>query len=490
MTFSTPTASAALPSVAIRWWILAIILMADIVDLLDATITNIAAPSIASSLGGGPALIPWLGSGYALAMGILLVPGGRLGDKFGRRRMFLIGLAGFTAASVAVGLSQSPEAIIIARLVQGAFGALLVPQGFGILTQSFPREEMGKVFSFFGPVMGISAVAGPIVAGALINADIAGLGWRSAFLINLIVGLVAFAAAWFILPHDPGDRSLRIDITGATLLGMAMLGLLFGMIEGSSAGWPPFAIAALLLGLLLFAAFAWQQQRATEPLLRRSLLQNRGFTAGLIVGIALFAALAGSMLVIGLFVQFGLGFSPLQAAIATAPVAIGIVIASLIAHRYVTRLGRRLVQISLITLLFGVAGFLLVVQSQSIATLSSTWWLIAVPLLVIGLGAGPAFASVFDIALGDVTAEEAGSASGSVAAVQQLASALGAAAVTTVYLHLAAESQSSATVASLGVAIVALGLATLLSALMPQKAQGGEAQAEGEALAEGAPLVT
>lgn len=476
MSLSAPVAPAAMPNAAMRWFILAIILLADIVDLLDATITNIAAPSIARSLGGGPALIPWLGSGYALAMGILLVPGGRLGDKFGRRRMFLIGLAGFTAASVAVGLSPTPTAIIIARLVQGAFGALLIPQGFSILIKTFPREEMGKVFSFFGPVMGTTAVAGPIVAGALINANIAGLGWRSAFLINLIVGVFAFTAAWFILPADPGDHTLRIDATGAIFLGAAMLGLLFGMVEGSSAGWPQYTMAAALLGALLFGVFAWQQQRAAEPLLRRSLLQNRGFTAGLIVGIALFAALGGAMLVIGLFVQFGLGYSPLQASIATAPVAIGIVVASLVAHRFVAKLGRALLQISLIVLLLGVAGFLWLVQSQPIAVLGDSWWLMALPLLLIGLGAGPAFATVFDIALGDVAGDEAGSASGSVAAVQQLASAAGVAAVTTVYLHLAATSQSNATAASMLLALVMLGFATLLTTRMPRRAQaeGGD----------------
>jgi MFS family permease len=156
---------------AAAWLVLGIVLVAEVMDLLDSTI---AAPTISSSLHGGPGLIKWLGASYALALGVLLVTGGRLGDKYGRRRTFLIGLAGFTAAS----LAWDPPSIIVARLVQGAFGALLIPQGFGILGSAFPREHIGKAFSAFGPVLGLSAVGGPLLAGLLIDANLFGLGWR------------------------------------------------------------------------------------------------------------------------------------------------------------------------------------------------------------------------------------------------------------------------------------------------------------------------
>src|ERR1700721_1824840 len=152
---------------AAAWLVLGIVLVAEVMDLLDSTITTIAAPTISSSLHGGPGLIKWLGASYALALGVLLVTGGRLGDKYGRRRTFLIGLIGFTAASLACGLAWDPPSIIVARLVQGAFGALLIPQGFGILGSVFPREHIGKAFSAFGPVLGLSAVGGPLLAGLL-----------------------------------------------------------------------------------------------------------------------------------------------------------------------------------------------------------------------------------------------------------------------------------------------------------------------------------
>jgi hypothetical protein len=163
--------------------------------LLDSTITNIAAPTVARDLHGGEAVVQWLGASYALALGVLLVVGGRLGDKYGRRRLFMIGITGFTLASIACGLTFSPESIIIARLVQGAFGALLIPQGFGILESVFPRDQIGKAFSAFAPTMGLSAVGGPILAGFLIDADLFGLGWRSMFLINIVLGGAAILAA-------------------------------------------------------------------------------------------------------------------------------------------------------------------------------------------------------------------------------------------------------------------------------------------------------
>ena len=188
--------------------ILAIVLLADVLDLMDSTITNIAAPTIVRDLGGGQALIKWLGASYALAMGVLLVVGGRLGDRYGQRRIFLVGIAGFTLASVGCGLSVDPAMLVAGRLVQGGFGALLIPQGIGILITAFSREQLPRAVSAFGPVMGASAVLGPVVAGFIISADIAGLTWRPIFLINIVLGTTGFVAALRLLPQDgPAARS-------------------------------------------------------------------------------------------------------------------------------------------------------------------------------------------------------------------------------------------------------------------------------------------
>ena len=279
----TPPSEAAAPPGKLpvsAWAILAIVLTADIMDLLDSTITTIAAPTISAQLHGGPGLIKWLGASYALALGVLLVTGGRLGDKYGRRRTFLIGIAGFTAASLACGLAWDPASIIVARLLQGAFGALLIPQGFGILGAVFPREQIGKAFSAFGPILGLSAVGGPLLAGVLIDANLFGLGWRPMFLINIVLGVAGLAAGLSLLPRDAGDAGVSIDTAGSALLAGCMLGLLFGLIQGSTDGWTALPIAAIAAGLALFAAFCQRQRTVAAPLIKPSLLRNRGSPPG------------------------------------------------------------------------------------------------------------------------------------------------------------------------------------------------------------------
>jgi len=310
--------------------ILAIVLIADVLDLMDSTITNIAAPTIVRDIGGGESLIKWLGAGYALAMGVLLVVGGRLGDRYGKRRMFLIGIAGFTLASLACGLSADPAMLVASRLVQGGFGALLIPQGIGILIGAFSREQLRGAVSAFGPVMGASAVLGPIAAGFIISADIAGLTWRPIFLINIVLGSIGFAAAVRLLPHDAPVSAVPIDGLGAGLLGASMLSLIYGLIEGSTAGWTVVPAGCLAAGAVLLACFGARQRLAAEPLILPSLLANRGFTAGLLLGLAFFAAVNGLAYVLSLFFQTALGLTPDHAAIALGPLMVGIIIASVV----------------------------------------------------------------------------------------------------------------------------------------------------------------
>jgi len=444
-----------------RWAVLAVVLAADVIDLLDATITNVAAPTITRDLGGGASLVQWLGASYALALGVLLVPGGRLGDKYGRRRLFLTGLAGFVAASLACGLAPAPAFLVAARLVQGAFGALLVPQGFGILGATWPREEIGKAFSLFGPVMGLSAVGGPILAGFLVDADLAGLGWRPMFLINLLLGGTALLAAARLLPRDAGDPSVSVDGTGSALLGGAMLGLLGGLIDGS-AGWTARPLALLVLGLALFAAFCHRQRTAAEPLIRPTLLRNRGFTSGLILGVLAFAAVAGLLYVLSLHFQRGLGRSPAGTALGLVPLSAGIVVASIACYRLIHTHGRRLVVAGLLLILTGCGGLALLADRDGPLLLP--------PLLLVGLGMGACFGTVYDVTIGDIAPEEAGSASGALNAVQQLANSVGAAAVTTVYFKTADGGESHALLASLAAVAVTVLVCLPLVLLLPRRA--------------------
>jgi EmrB/QacA subfamily drug resistance transporter len=445
-----------------RWAVLAVVLAADVLDLLDATITNIAAPTITRDLGGGASLVQWLGASYALALGVLLVPGGRLGDKYGRRRLFLLGLAGFVAASPACGLAPNPTVLVVARLTQGAFGALVIQQGFGILGATWPREEIGKAFSLFGPVMGLSAVGGPILAGFLVDADLAGLGWRPMFLINLLLGGGALLAAARLLPRDTGDASVRVDGPGSALLAGAMLGLLGGLIDGSAGGRSSRPLTLLLLGLALFAGFCHRQRTAPEPLIRPSLLHNRGFTSGLVLGVLAFAAVAGLLYVVSLHLQRGLGRSPAGTALGLIPLSAGIVVASIACYRLIHTYGRRLVVAGLLLILAGCGGLALPAEGGG--------WALVPPLLVIGLGMGTCFGTVYDVTIGDIAPEEAGSASGSLNAVQQLANAIGAAAVTMVYFKSADAGETHALHTSLTAVAAATALCLPLVRLLPHRA--------------------
>ena len=449
--------------------ILAVVLIADVLDLMDSTITNIAAPSIVRDIGGGESLIKWLGASYALAMGVLLVVGGRLGDRYGKRRLFLTGIAGFTAASLVCGLAADPVMLIAGRLVQGGFGALLIPQGIGILLATFSREQIPRAVSAFGPVLGGSAVLGPIVAGFIIDADIGGLSWRPVFLINIVLGAVGFAAALRLLPHDGPGSTVPIDGLGAGLLSGTMAGLLYGLIEGSTAGWTALPIVSLVAGAVLFAGFGLRQRLASDPLILPSLLANRGFTAGLLLGLAFFAAVNGLAYVVSLFFQLALGLRPAAAALGLAPMMAGIIGASFAGRPLITKLGRLLVVIGLGITLAGAAGVWATVLAEGAAV---SVWMLAPSLLVLGVGMGACFSSIYDVAIGDIAPAEAGSASGALSAVQQLAAGSGSAVVTTVYFsqlsrHGAAHAMTVSVAVVGAIAALGLGLVWLLPRSAP-----------------------
>jgi len=463
----TEPISSAAPSAKLMWAILGIVLVADLLDLLDSTITTIAAPSIVADLGGGPSLVKWLGAAYALAMGTLLVVGGRLGDKYGQRRVFLIGMAGFTLASAACGLAPNPATIIVARILQGGFGAMLIPQGMAIMTKSFTRDMLGKAFGAFGPMLGLCSIGGPVLAGFIIDANIAGLGWRPVFLINIILGSVGLVAAIRLLPRVEADPTTRIDPTGSVLLGAAMFSLLYGLIQGSSDGWTVAPIALLGAAAIFFAGFCRRQSTATHPLIKPSLLANKGFTSGLIVGFAFFAALSGLIYVISLFLQTGLHYSPSHASLALLPLMVGLILAAGACMGLIAKLGRILVLVGLFLTLVG-AGLLFAVVAT--VGLQATWWQLAGAIFMIGMGMGACIGTIFDIALGGVDPDEAGGASGSLSAVQQIAAGVGSAAVTSVYFSTLHVGQIHAMTVSLIVVIAITALCLVAFPLLPRVA--------------------
>ncbi|MFI0416958.1 MFS transporter [Spongiactinospora sp. 9N601] len=414
------------------WAVLALVLLADALDMIDATVTNIAAPTIVDHIGGGDGLIKWLGASYALAMSVLLIIGGRLGDRYGQRRLFLIGMSGFTLASAACGLAAGPGVMIFARILQGAFGALLIPQGIAIMTRHFTPDMRRTSFNLFGPLLGIATIGGPVLAGFVIDADFAGLSWRPIFLVNLLLGTVGVVLAARILPRDNADRSVTVDGVGAGILAVAMFGTMFGLIEGSETDWSALSLAALALGVVFLLLFARRQRTATAPLIEPSLFRNKGFTSGLLVGLMFFAVTNGLGFVISLFIQQALGASPGSAALGMLPLTLGIIAGAGAGMALTKKLGRTLILAGMLVTLAG-AGWLLalVITSGTDVTLLA----LAPASVLAGIGMGACFGTLFDITIGDTAPAEAGSASGTLTAVQQLATALGSATVTTVYLH-------------------------------------------------------
>ncbi|MFB9472381.1 MFS transporter [Nonomuraea salmonea] len=467
MTMSATVGPPATASSRRMWAILGLVLLADALDMIDATVTNIAAPTITAELHGGEGLIKWLGSAYMLAMGVLLVVGGRLGDKYGQRRLFLIGISGFTIASAMAGLSPNPTLLILARGAQGAFGALLIPQGMAIMTKTFSRDMLTRAFALFGPLLGAASVGGPILAGFVIDADIAGLSWRPIFLVNLVLGGLGLVLAVRLLPHDDGDASTGVDGVGSGLLAATMFGLLLGLVEGSSNGWTTIPILSIIAGLAFLAAFARRQSTATDPLLKPSLLRNRGFSSGLLTGLIVFAATTGLVYVLSLFMQQGLHASARDASLGLLPMTVGIIVAAGACMALIKKLGRTLIFLGLAIILIG-CGWLLVLVTGSGTDLSL--WTLAPAVFLTGLGMGACYGTIFDIAIGDIDPDEAGSASGSLSAIQQLAAGIGSATVTSVFFQSTASGLGHAMTTSLIVVVALTAITVPAVILMPRRA--------------------
>ena len=426
----TETASSPVTRNPLRWFVFAVVVIANMMDLMDATIVNIAGPSIRAELGGGTSTLQWLSAGYTLAFAIFLITGARLGDIVGRRRMFLIGSAGFTVMSAACAIAPSIATLIAFRVLQGAFGAMLIPQGIGMLKESFEDDEMGKVFGVFGPMLALSALVAPILAGVIVEADVWGTGWRLVFLINVPIGIVALAGAVKVLPCTVAHPGIRLDVRGMVLVGAALTAIIYPLIQGQSEGWPTWMFAMLGAGVLLLAAFAvWERRHTGDPLIERSLLGNRTYISGILVLLAFFGAFGGLVLCVSLFAQLGMGFSPVHAALTLMAMIAGMMAGMVGSFLLVARLGRHLLHVGMV--LIGIGTVVLAVTVSGTVTVSTM--ALAPGLLLIGLGAGASAGQLFEFIIAGVGVEEIGSASGVLEAAQQLATAVGVAALGTVF---------------------------------------------------------
>jgi EmrB/QacA subfamily drug resistance transporter len=414
----------------LRWVVAAVVLAANVMDILDATIVTVAAPSIHRDLGGGASTIQWLSAGYTLAFAVLLIAGARLGDIFGRRRLFLIGSAGFTLFSAACAVAPTIGVLIALRVLQGAFGALLIPQGFGLMKQVFTDDaEIGKAMGLFGPATGLPMLAAPIVAGALIDANLWGTGWRLVFLINVPIGALALLLAIRSLPRGATHPDVKIDMGGVWLVGLALVAIIYPLIQGQADGWPAWTFAMLAAGAVLLLAFLRHERRSDNPLIEPTLLTNRTYLSGIAVVLALFGAFGGLLLCVSLFGQLGEGWSPIHAGLTLTPMVVGMILGMLGSSAVVRRLGRHLLHIGILLIAGGAVGLALILTNAHTA---STWDLVP-GLFCIGVGVGASIGQLFQLILTSVSMDEVGSASGVMEAVQQLSTALGVAVLGTIF---------------------------------------------------------
>ena len=424
-----------------RWAILGVMLAAEIMDMLDATIVNVAGPSLETSLGTNALGLQWVIGGYALALGAGLILGGRLGDRFGRRRMFLLGLSAFTIASLLCSLAPTAELLIAFRLIQGAAGALLLPQGLGLLRENLSGSELAVAFGIFGPALGLGGILGPIIGGGLIEADILGLGWRSVFLVNIPIGIIALVVAWRILPRRSGDRTISIDLRGAAIIVASSGILVLGLTFGPELDWPLWAWACVAAGLAGFVLFGWQQRhllaRGGVPLVTATMFTRRAYTFGL-VGIALFfSSLTGTQLVLTLFLQLGNGFTAGEAGLSNLPLALGSAVGGAISGAWLAeKIGRSVLQLGAVVQLLGAGLLWFALQQPGDFSI----WTITPGIALFGVGGGAIIAALFSTILAAVRDDEIGSASGVLTAVQAIASAVGVAIFASVFFDAAADS--------------------------------------------------
>ena len=461
----------------LRWLAVVVLLFAAFMDLLDTTIVNVALPAIEKELNATAAQLEWIVSGYVLSFAVLLITGGRLGDIFGRKRMFLIGVTGFTLASASCAAATSGDMLVASRLVQGALGAMMIPQVLSIIQVMFAPKERAGVFGALGAISGLAAVAGPLIGGILVTHNAFDLGWRSVFIINVPVGVLLFIAAAVCIPESRSVKRVGLDLLGVVLISATLFLLVFGLIEGRELDWPPGIWIMIAASPVLLAVFVWQQsardEKSGSALVPTSLFHSRGYSAGVITSFSFSASIGGFFLILVLYLQIGLGFTAIAAALTTLPFSIGALVGSGIAVPLGPRLGKRLILLGALAQIGGYLWIAHIVAAQGNALVGPD--LIA-PMTLAGLGLTLLVVPLTDVALAQTSIANAGAASGVLGTFQQVGSAIGVAVVGVVFFGIVGATfvpdvLRDAFLGGIWVPITALCLAALASFLLPSVTQ-------------------
>ncbi|MHA6762227.1 MFS transporter [Streptacidiphilus sp. PAMC 29251] len=420
-----------------RWLALAVVMTASLMDMVDVTIVNIAVPSIQRDTGASFSAVQWITAGYALTFAIGLITGGRLGDIYGRKRLFLLGIGGFTLASALCGFAANPDMLVATRMLQGAAAALMVPQVLSIIHTTFAAEERGKVFGMFGAMIGLGAVTGPLFGALLTQWNLFGLEWRPIFLINLPMGIAGLVLGFRYITESKAPQALRLDLGGVALASTGLLMLLYPLMQGRESGWPVWGFVSMAasapVGWLFVRYERAKAGRDGSPLVELSLFRVRSFAAG--IGVQLVQGLLCGVFFLTwtLYMQLGLGWTPLHAGLTGLPFALGVsTAAGLSVQLLVPRFGRKVLQAGALVM---AAGVLLYIGEEHRYGGGLHSWQMILPLLVMGAGMGLIVAPLTDLVLSEVPREHAGSASGLINTTMQLGAALGMGLVSVVFLN-------------------------------------------------------
>ena len=415
---------------------LATLLSAVFLAMMDFFIVNVALVDIGHDLHASTSSLELVVAGYAVAYALGLVAGGRLGDRFGRRRLFVLGMAAFTATSALCGLAPTATGLVGARVLQGFAAAAMVPQVLATLQATTSGHHRARALSAFGATGGLAAVLGQLGGGIVVSADIAGGGWRPVFLINVPVGIVAIAFALRALPDTRSDRPAAPDLVGTVLLGATVLALLIPLVEGRSRGWPTWTWVSLALavplGLALLKAEQSLEAQGKTPLLPPSLLRLQGIRRGLAIALPFFTGFGGFMFVYAELTQVELGWSPLKAGGTLTPMAVAFLVTSLSTARLVARWGRSVITTGGVLQLAGLAVLAVTVADSTTVTPLA----LAPGMLLAGVGQAMVMSPLIGVVLADVPVHAAGAASGLFSTLQQSALALGVAVYGAVFLGL------------------------------------------------------
>ncbi|WP_425571045.1 MFS transporter [Rugosimonospora acidiphila] len=419
-----------------------LVLMAGVfMTALDVFIVNVAIPATARELDAGPDAIQWIVAGFSLAVACGVITAGRLGDLFGRRRLYALGLALFTLASLMCGVAPGVTVLIAGRVAQGLAAALMSPQALAILGTAFTGRARARAFSVYGLTMGVAAVFGQLIGGVLIQADLFGLGWRSCFLVNLPIGALALALLPRLVPESRGTGRARLDIAGMVLVTLALIAAVLPLIQGQAAGWPLWTWLSFAAAAVLFGGFVAYQiglgRRGGAPLIDPELFRARTFSLGLVAQVVFWTGQASFFLVLALYLQEGHGLSPLNSGVVFVAIGAGYLVTSTSAHHIAARLGRLTVPAG--TLLM-VAGLALLWAGAGRAGTSGPVSALVPGLIVDGLGMGMALSPLVSTVLATVEPRHAGAASGVLSTAMQVGGALGVALIGVVFYRALAAS--------------------------------------------------